>query len=561
MLGAIANIDILRGEFNPHFFNYPSLFIYLSSLTHFVASGFVPPSGNSIWELSRDVLLHARWVSAFLGALTVPVVFALGREIGGARLGILAALLLCFAPAHVQHSHFATVDVAATFWVAMSLWLATRALNFNRDNGANATVENQAAPQIVTQSAASKKAPARNATAQNVAAQNVAAQETTAKNYHPARDLMLSALCAGLGAATKYNAVLVLLAPLAALCLIEYSNRARLAFGIVATAIAGFLVGCPFSVLSFDEWWGTGENVGVAYELLKHPRQGHGDVFVETGNGWWYHATFNLPFATTAPVAVAAGCGVVLVAKGWLQARGQQARQQVLNTHRVLVPAAVFALIYFGALGFSQVRFLRYLLPLLPVLAVLAALFVRDIGTKWRAFPLLARSMAAILVLVAAVGTQNVLWPLTQTDPRDAAKAWLDGQPDKTPISVGLADARLPLWFYTPPLWPQDAPPGSPQTWQNVPRNPRYDLQPLGIDAAGLSRSRPLFWVWSEFQWRERERLQDASVAQLRRQLNIEYSMRSFHNTPPLQLPGRDFVPHDFLYPNPRVEVWSRQRE
>jgi len=96
MLGAIANIDILRGEFNPHFFSYPSLFIYMAALTHFVASGFLPSLGNSVWALSHDVLLHARWVSALLGALTVPVVFALGREIGGAKLGLLAALLLCF---------------------------------------------------------------------------------------------------------------------------------------------------------------------------------------------------------------------------------------------------------------------------------------------------------------------------------------------------------------------------------------------------------------------------------------------------------------------------------
>ncbi|HVF85209.1 MAG TPA: glycosyltransferase family 39 protein [Abditibacteriaceae bacterium] len=558
MLGAIATV--VGGDLNPHFFNYPSLFIYLSALTHFLASGFIP-SGNSVWELSRDVLLHARWVSALLGALTVPVVFALGREIGGARLGVLAALLLCFAPAHVQHSHFATVDVAATFWIAMSLWLATRALDLNRDSRADTTIENETTPQVLTKRATAKKAATRKAAGENATSQNEAAREAAPESYHPARDLLLSALCAGLGAATKYNAVLVLLAPLAALCFIEYSNRARLVFGIVATAIAGFLVGCPFSVLSFGEWWGTGENVGVAYELLKHPGQGHGDVFLETGNGWWYHATFNLPFATTAPVAMAAGCGVVLAIKSWLQSCGQQARPQARNTHRVLVPCAAFALIYFGALGFSQVRFLRYLLPLLPVLAVCAALCVRDIGATWRAFPLLARSIATCLVLIAAAGTLNVLWPLTQTDPRDAAKAWLDRQPDKPlPLSVGLADAQFPLWFYTPPLWPQDAPPGSPQTWQSVPRNSRYDLQPLGLDAAALRRTRPLFWVWSELQWRERERLKDPAFAALRRELANEYLMRAFHNTPPLQLPGRDFVPHDFLYPNPRVEVWSRQR-
>jgi len=557
MLGAVANIDILRGEFNPHFFSYPSLFIYMAALTHFVASGFLPSSGNSVWALSHDVLLHARWVSALLGALTVPVVFALGREIGGAKLGLLAALLLCFAPAHVQHSHFATVDVAATFWVALSLWLATRALSRNH---LEESLREETAPREKVQNASSKSTAERKTaarSAKNTTTKNATEKTAAPKSSLAERDLMLSALCAGLGAATKYNAVLVLLAPLAALCLIEYSNRARLMLGLVGIAVAGFLIGCPFSVLSFGEWWGDGQNVGVAYELLKHPKQGHGDVFLKTGNGWWYHATFNLPFAVTAPIAIAALCGLLLFLNDLARTR-----KTGLGGRRVLVPSLAFSLLYFGALGFSQVRFLRYLLPLLPVVTIFAAIFVRALVSALRIDnPLWKPAVAGAFLLICLIGSLNILWPLTQTDPRDQAKAWLDRQPDKPlPLSVGLADTQIPLWFYTPPLWPQDAPPGSPQTWHLVPRNPRYDLQPLGLDAAALQRNRPLFWVWSEFQWRERERLKDASVAQLRRQLNIEYSMRAFHNTPPLQLPGRDFVPHDFLYPNPRVEVWSRQR-
>ena len=543
MLGAI--FTVLGGHLNPHFSSYPSLFIYMAAIAHFVASGF-SSSGNSVWALSHDILIHARFVSALLGALTIPVVFALGREIGGAKIGLLAALFLCFAPAHVQHSHFATVDAAATFWVALSLLLATRALNFT----SNAT----------------------------------SANEDSSKGNNSrkvVRLLLMSALCAGLGAATKYNAVIVLIAPLAACFFIEYSKRTTsggtnanekaknaadkselpqrigLALGIFATAVFGFLVGCPMSVLRFREWWGDGKYVGVKYELLVHPRLGHGDIFKNTGNGWLYHATFNLPFALTAPLAIAALLGLLLVLEGMTKSR-----KSGIGSYRVLVPILSFALFYFFTLGFSQVRFLRYTLPLLPALTIFAALFVRAVVAALRTRGEVAKiALSAAFLLIPIVGTFNVLWPLTQTDSRDAAKNWLDNQKEAAPISVGLADARFPLWFYTPPFWPQDAPPGSPLSWQNVTRNPRYDLQAIGLDAAALQEKRPRYFAWSEFQWREGERLNDANVASLRRQLGIEYSMRAFHNEPPLQLPGRDFVPHDFLYTNPRVEVWRRKKD
>lgn len=522
---AIANIDFFSGQFNPHFFNYPSLFIYLAALAHLLISGFVTPSGNQIWAISHDILLHARLVSALFGALTVPVTYALARQIGGARLGILAALLLCFAPAHVQHSHFATVDIAATFWVALSLFFATRVSNF-RDAG------------------------------------NVENENRDRENF--AKNLLLSALCAGLGAATKYNALLVLAAPLAALLVgaphFEYSKRGtpkrgRLALGIVAVAVGGFLLGCPFSALDFREFWGDGRNLGFAYELLVHPKQGSGDIFVGTGNGWLFHALFNVPFAMTAPVALAAFFGLLLLLDGMWKRRKTDAA-----AFRVLVPTLAFSLLYFFALGFSQVRFLRYVLPLLPVLAIFAALFVRAVFSALRIEKTnLKVALSAVFLLIPALGTLNILWPLTQTDPRDAAKNWLDAQNFAPPISVGLADEQNPLWFYTPPFWPQDLPPGSSLPWQNVAKNARYDLRAIGLDAAKLRAEKPRYFAWSEFQWRDRDRLGATDAAQLRAQLKIEYSIRAFENVAPLQLPGRAFVPHDFLYTNPRVEMWTRK--
>ena len=541
-VAAVANLDFFSGDFNPNFFNYPSAFLYATYLVHTIAGGFgwlqEISKTNAMWALPHDIIWCARLVSAVLGALTASVVFLLAREVFGrdenrdhenrddfdrerhgdfsyenrddsarnvsALWPIVAGLLCALAPAHVQHSHFATVDIAATFWVALCLWLSCRALNSNSK-----------------------------------------------------RDLLLAGLCAGIGAATKYNVVIVLVAPLVAALYIEYSmlRKIKVLSGVFAVAIGGFLLGCPFSVLAPREFWGDGVNTGFAYELLVHPRQGSGDLFAQTGNGWLYHATFNLPFALTAPFAIAAFLGLLLSIEGLIKAR-----KIGIGGGRVVMPILAFSLLYFAAIGTSQVRFMRYTLLLLPTFAIFAALFARAFveafQTKSRFTKL---SIATILPAFCALGTLNILSPLTQTDARDAAKNDLDAQNFAPPIAVGLADAQNPLWFTTPPLWPQDTPPGSGRNLANVQRNARYDLRPLGIDAAKLESEKPQFFVWSEFQWREGERLNSADVRKLREALKIEYSMRAFHNAVPLELPGRNYVPHDFLYTNPRVEVWTRK--
>ena len=143
---AVANLDVFSGDFNPNFFNYPSAFLYATYFVHTLASGWgwtqEVTRSNAMWALPHDIIWCARLVSATLGALTASVVFLLAREVfgrnsHGAKWAIVAGVLCAFAPAHVQHSHFATVDIAATFWVAMTLWLSCRALNFcsrNIDN-------------------------------------------------------------------------------------------------------------------------------------------------------------------------------------------------------------------------------------------------------------------------------------------------------------------------------------------------------------------------------------------------------------------------------------------
>jgi 4-amino-4-deoxy-L-arabinose transferase-like glycosyltransferase len=261
--------NVLQGDFNPHFFNYPSLTVYATWATYWLMTmaglGTSTVATQYPWPVVHDVILAGRVFSVLCGALTAPLVLLLGRRLQLGNWAVLAAVLAALAPGHVQHSHFATVDVPATFFVTLCLYLALRASS--------------------------------------------------------GRGFLVAGLVAGLAAGTKYNAGLVLLVPLIALWRFnnqdqaeKKTSRAALSVGIIAAALLGFALSTPYALLAPSEFWGDpSKQMGFAYELFVHPREGSDEIFQGTGNGWIYHFTFNLPFILTWPFIAAAVVGLFFV--------------------------------------------------------------------------------------------------------------------------------------------------------------------------------------------------------------------------------------------------------
>jgi 4-amino-4-deoxy-L-arabinose transferase-like glycosyltransferase len=524
---------LMSRDWNPQFFNYPSLFIYLTYFSYSVQTLLgltTPPRGQAPWPFLHDVMLCGRTVSALLGAFTVPAVYLIGQKLAGltppsnqenirrleggvspAFLPLFAAFLMAVAPGHVQHSHFATVDVPATFFVTWALYFAMRATtpspNPSQREGNNSPPPLGGCPLGRIGWGQFKK------------------------------NLLLSAFLAGLAAATKYNAGLVLLAPL--LVSIQNSGHPLGGFKIqncslvLGAAIFGFVLACPHSVLSTAQFLGDQENNGLLYELLVHSRQGHGDVFVNTGNGWLYHLTFNLPFAFTAPGALCGIVGLILATR---------------SKNKLWLPLLVFAGVYFFTLGLSQVRFMRYLLPLLPILCLAMPLCF-----QW--MPKVTQKISAFaLALLMLIGATNVLYPFCVPDPRDQAADYLKKVTTK-PVTVALINRP---WFYTPPLWPQDYPPPS-QAMSGVSPDGRFRFDVVGPELWALKNSRNDWLFANEFEYREEDRLKNRTP-QDNYMLVVTDAVSDqqwFKHHPPLELPGRIFVPHDFLYTNP--EQWIGQ--
>src|SRR5262245_62234264 len=117
------------GDFNPRWFIYPPFYFHLTWLWD--------EAVLAVWRLWRPragyfellktnlapLLLGGRLLTAALGALTVPAMFAIGRRLEGRALGLVAAALTAGCYLLVRDSHALKPDVHIALGVLVSLWL------------------------------------------------------------------------------------------------------------------------------------------------------------------------------------------------------------------------------------------------------------------------------------------------------------------------------------------------------------------------------------------------------------------------------------------------------
>src|SRR6185436_1529932 len=112
---------ILAGDFNPHFFHWPSLTFYVFAAALGAVSAIRSLAGIDPSLPVSVAVITARVVVAIAGTLTVIPVFRLGRRMAGETAGLLAAAFLAVVPLHVRDSHFAMTDVLMTLLFTLCL--------------------------------------------------------------------------------------------------------------------------------------------------------------------------------------------------------------------------------------------------------------------------------------------------------------------------------------------------------------------------------------------------------------------------------------------------------
>jgi hypothetical protein len=542
---AVLRVDPLNLQSNPGMFNYGTLSLYLDRLVldAVLATNLVrlaPDQPGAAARLVGETIRVGRWVTVLLGVLTVAGIGLLGWRLFDPRAGALAAFLLAAAPLHLAHGHYNTVDVPAAWRCTLCLLICAGAL----------------------------KSPGRGA-------------------------LALAGACAGLAASTKYNAGLVLLAPLYTLAATwrrkewNTSDRAAALLYVPIAAAGAFLLTTPGIFLDPRAFWRD-----LSYEFW-HSGAGHGLVFFNTPPAWLYHAIHSLPDGLGWPLTLAVAGGVIAALLRRRPADGL---------------LLAFILPYYLLIGTAETKFSRYLLPIIPALLLLAArLLATDSpdealspeqvttaegGTQgtvpslkgtpaeapeaatasprpalpgntgtWGVFRGVAMALTLLWTTVYGIAMAEVF---TRPDPRDQAADWvLTQQP-----SAGRVGLLGEPWFYTPPLTPSlgcthalaRACGAAPPAWVSAPQTGQVALSPADLDTAI-----PTFFLASEFEYGDPLRLQreighhDATTRLLQHLERRYQSVRAFRNRPHLG-PFRWFQHsppvHDLLYPMPDVKVY-----
>jgi 4-amino-4-deoxy-L-arabinose transferase-like glycosyltransferase len=186
------------------------------------SSNWVKSFAPILWDDNFVFYLITRSICALLGALTVVPVYFTSKKLFGDRAAIFAAFVMALIPYHVHHSHFALIDVPMTLFLACSLYYAACIL-----------------------------------------------ENPLAQNY------VLSGVFAGLAASTKYNGVLILLAPVLAHAFRVFKNREKL-FNLpnisnILTlgffSILAFFVGTPFALLDYKNFSRTDSPIGALWQF------------------------------------------------------------------------------------------------------------------------------------------------------------------------------------------------------------------------------------------------------------------------------------------------------
>ncbi len=187
---------VLHGDFNPGFFDYPTLFMYVVA---FVQKGWLggPADPNDL----RPFMI-ARVLSAILGTLSVPLLFVIVRRLYSTRTALVASALFATAFLHVRDSHFGVTDVPATF-MTLAAFAAIVFLVFDQPRW----------PAV----------------------------------------LFASVLC-GLAASTKYNAGVIVLSLVTAIQVGERRRDLSLYAVAAAGALCGFLAATPYAWVARDRF-------------------------------------------------------------------------------------------------------------------------------------------------------------------------------------------------------------------------------------------------------------------------------------------------------------------
>jgi 4-amino-4-deoxy-L-arabinose transferase-like glycosyltransferase len=389
--------NVFSGDPNPHFFYYPSLYIYL--LAGLIFARYVVlrlmgvPETGLLTEMTTDpssFFIMSRSVSALFGAAMPIVVYLIVRKFRDKTTALLAALFMSLCYLHVRDSHFGATDVTAAFFILCSVLFVMDAFEKGR-----------------------------------------------------LRDYVRAGVLAGMATATKYGSLMVIGPMLFAHACVHARSGAPPAARLLAAvrdrrlwlyaacALLGFLVFTPFALFDFRTF------ASHFSSEMNHLMAGHSIMGqpIQLGRGWWYHAWRTLPIGMGPLMFLAGLIGIVAAF-----------RKAPLTAAVVFL----FPLVYYVTAGRGYTVFLRYMIPVLPFLCMGAAILTMSLVGPLTGSRLQYTALALIIAALLLQPTRNVIRMdrlLATRDNRLVAGDWIKAHlpAGKTIYQTGLPYGHIEI--------------------------------------------------------------------------------------------------------------------
>ncbi|HXV28635.1 MAG TPA: glycosyltransferase family 39 protein [bacterium] len=388
-------LNMGSGDLNPHHFFHPSLYFYfcfladvLYGLFGFAAGFFKSPA--EVWQqyLANPAPFYTlnRFVTAVMGAMTVPLVYGVGKKYFDKKTGLIASFFLGFSFLHIQYSQIANMDVPLTFFVMLAFFFAMRA--FEKGN---------------------------------------------------ARDFLLSGLIGGFSAATKYQGFETLLWGPLACFLIALREKRNPAAGILDKRCflfliffaVGFTVATPYWILDFSQF-----KHDFLWNWSYYKSFGKGQLGYEGDWNWLYYLNVLFSYGMGWPLAFAglAGMGILF------------SRLSLNNIFLMSFPVIYFAIAGFSKI--RTARYLLPLIPFLSLSAAYFTVWLMSKFLKGQhKSKLWALGMASFLIaLPSLISTSQYAYIRNSPDTRNLAAEWIRTQIPSGSKVLQSAYAFLPSW-------------------------------------------------------------------------------------------------------------------
>jgi hypothetical protein len=355
---------------------YPIFFNYIVGVLLKLISGFLSflgvNQGPGLYEFTLDqVLLAGRVTSALMGALTILVVFKIGKRLFSETIGLAAAFFFAFSFVHVLYSHQIVLDVPMTLFYSLSLYFCALIL-----------------------------------------------REGRWPHY------LAAAVFAGLATATKYNGAFVVLSILAAHVwkkrdtqknILKILFDPKLLISALVTLLS-FVAGHPYSLL----WFPSFIKASATLTRLVHQTEWY-LVLVKPKTLWgkiWesrYVQGLGNIFSAEGLVLFA----LIVLGVVWIFVRRKK------ESAFLSLSALFYFLGCLGFLGFSRLRDLSTLALFYAFFAAFGLLFLRELIGRGRAGRAAFAALACLALLVPGTRSMTKTAYLHDDDTTQLAERWI----------------------------------------------------------------------------------------------------------------------------------------